>query len=222
MNMKTIQNLIFDFDGTLADTAPLIMATMQTTINELQLPPRTDTECRATIGLRLEDVPAELWPGDTVAENTFVAAYRRIFNRLKRPLSVECFPGVLPTLGHLHRSGFRMAIASSRSHASLDEYVDMLGIAHYFTMIVGGNDVAEGKPSPEAVLKILDRCSWSADETLTIGDAPVDILMGRSAGTATCAVTYGNGKESDLRSAAPTYITDNFPDIINFCSMSQS
>ena len=113
--MKTIQNLIFDFDGTLADTAPLIMATMQTTIHELQLPPRTDTECRATIGLRLEDVPAELWPGDTVAENTFVAAYRRIFNRLKRPLSVECFPGVLPTLGHLHRSGFRMAIASSRS-----------------------------------------------------------------------------------------------------------
>ena len=198
------------------------MATMQTTIHELQLPPRTDTECRATIGLRLEDVPAELWPGNTVAENTFVAEYRRIFNRLKRPLSVECFPGVLPTLGHLHRSGFRMAIASSRSHASLDEYVDMLGIAHYFTMIVGGNDVAEGKPSPEAVLKILDRCSWSADETLTIGDAPVDILMGRAAGTATCAVTYGNGKESDLRSAAPTYITDNFPDIINFCSMSQS
>ncbi len=72
MNMKTIQNLIFDFDGTLADTAPLIMATMQTTIHELQLPPRTDTECRATIGLRLEDVPAELWPGDTVAENTLI------------------------------------------------------------------------------------------------------------------------------------------------------
>lgn len=42
MNMKTIQDLIFDFDGTLADTAPLIMATMQTTIHELQLPPRTE------------------------------------------------------------------------------------------------------------------------------------------------------------------------------------
>ncbi len=216
MNMKTIRNLIFDFDGTLADTAPLIMTAMQTTIHELQLPPRTDTECRATIGVRLEDVPAELWPGDTIAENTFVAAYRRIFNRLKSTLSVECFPGVLSTLGQLHRRGYRMAIASSRNRASLDEYVDMLGIAHYFTMVVGGNDVSEGKPSPEAVLHILDRCRWNADETLTIGDAPVDILMGRSAGTATVAVTYGNGKESDLRSAAPTYIIANFADIINF------
>lgn len=44
--MKTIRNLIFDFDGTLADTAPLIITTMQTTIHELQLPPRTDIECR--------------------------------------------------------------------------------------------------------------------------------------------------------------------------------
>ena len=61
--MYKVRNIIFDFDGTLADTAPLIIATMQAAIRELDLPLRTNEECRALIGLRLEDIPAALWPG---------------------------------------------------------------------------------------------------------------------------------------------------------------
>ena len=205
-----IRNLIFDFDGTLVDTAPLIISTMHATIAELHLPPHTDDECRATIGIRLEDMPQVLWPGIGVDPIIFATSYRRIFNELKRPLSVVCFPGVLKTLDAMHTAGYRFAIASSRSRESLEEYVAEFDIAHYFSMLVGGNDVTHGKPAAEPVNKILETCGWKASETMTIGDAPVDILMGRAAGTLTCAVTYGNSTREDLAAVHPTHLIDQF------------
>ena len=211
--MNKIKNIIFDFDGTLADTAPLIVATMQATIEELGLPKRSDAECRATIGVRLEDVPAILWP-ELPGADGFAPTYRRIFDRLKRPMDVTCFPGVLQALDTLHSEGYGMAIASSRSRASLEEYVAQFGLEDYFAMLVGGNDVTHGKPSPEPVEKILDSYGWQAGETLTVGDAAVDIMMGRGAETLTCAVTYGNGSRGELAEANPTAVIDAFPDLL--------
>ena len=212
--MGKYKNIIFDFDGTLVNTTPLIVATMQATVRQLGLPPRSDAECTSTIGLRLEEIPAVLWPGNEMATTDFPKTYRRIFDELKRPLDVQCFPGVLETLKILHDTGHNMAIASSRSHKSLDEYVNLVGIADYFSMLIGGNDVRTGKPSPEPVLTILGHCRWEAAETITVGDAPVDIQMGNSAGTATCAVTYGNGKSEELQSAHPTYMISSFETLI--------
>ena len=74
----------------------------------------------------------------------------------------------------------------------------------------GGN----GKPAPDPVLKILHTCGWKASNTITVGDAPVDILMGRAAGTLTCAVTYGNGTRNELEAAAPNFIIDSFDEIL--------
>lgn len=208
-----IKNIIFDFDGTLVDTAPLIVKTMQAAIREMNLPERTGVKCRATIGLRLEEIPAVLWPEFTGIGVEYARTYRRIFDKLKRPLNVNCFPGVIETLGVLHGSGYKMAIASSRSRQSLEEYVEFFGPDKYFCMLVGGNDVAHGKPDPEPVLSILDAKGWKANETLVVGDATVDIQMGKSAGTHTCAVTYGNGTAIELKSAHPDYIISEFTDL---------
>ncbi len=212
-----IRNIVFDFDGTLVDTAPLIVATMRAAIAELGLPARTEAECRATIGLRLEEIPAALWPDRDDISAPYAATYRRIFEELKRPLSVSCFPGVAETVRKLRASGFGMAIASSRSHKSLDEYIGLFGLTSCFEMVVGGDDVANGKPAPDPVLAITDNLGWNVGETLVVGDAVYDIEMGRNAGTRTCAVTYGNGSLAELRSVAPDAIIDTFsalPDIV--------
>lgn len=218
--MTQIRNIIFDFDGTLADTASLIVKTMQQTIGEMNLPERTEAECRAAIGLRLEEIPAALWPGIQDIGAEYARTYRRIFDVLKRPLDVKCFPGVIETLGALHGSGYRMAIASSRSRQSLEEYVELFGLGKCFVMLVGGNDVTHGKPDPEPVLTILDAKGWNADETLVVGDAAVDIQMGKAAGAHTCAVTYGNGTEEELKTSCPDFSASDFHDIhyiVNGC-----
>lgn len=212
--MKNVENIIFDFDGTLADTAQAIVDTLHGTVQELGIDPRTEEEYRSIIGIRLEDIPPVLWPSSELSGEVFAATYRRVFNILNHTTPVKFFPGVLDTLGRLHRDGYRMAIASSRSRKSLEECVGTLGIADYFAMLVGGGDVAHGKPAPDPVLAILDRCRWDADRTLTVGDAPVDIEMGRAAATATCAVTYGNGTITELAAARPNYIIDSFDQLL--------
>ena len=211
--MYKVRNIIFDFDGTLADTAPLIIATMQAAIRELDLPLRTNEECRASIGLRLEYIPAALWPGLPDLSARYAAAYRRIFDEMKHQLHVTLFPGVSETLRCLKADGINMAIASSRSHGSLVEYVGGFDMSGYFGMLIGGNDVEKGKPAPDPVIKILNTLGWNAADTLVVGDAAVDILMGRSAGTVTCGVTYGNGTRRALAEAGADFIIDRFVDI---------
>lgn len=208
--MTKIKNLIFDFDGTLVDSAPLIIRTMQATIKELKLPEKSEEECRATIGLRLEDIPAALWPEMQNLSEKYATTYRRIFDQLKRPLNVVCFPDVVESLHSFHADGYHMAIASSRSHKSLEEYVNLFGLSECFSMLIGGNDVEHGKPAPDPVIAILDAQKWDPEETLTIGDAPVDILMGKAAETLTCGVTYGNSSYEDLDAVHPDFLITSF------------
>lgn len=208
--MTKIKNIIFDFDGTLVDTAPVIIRTMQAAIRKLGLPEKTEEECRATIGLRLEEIPAVLWPENHDLSEKYAATYRRIFDEMKGSVKAVCFPDVAEGLRTLRDRGFRMAIASSRSHRSLEEYVGHFGLADCFAMLIGGNDVEHGKPSPEPVTAILDAQGWNAAETLTVGDAPVDIMMGRGAGTPTCGVTYGNSSYEELDAVHPDFILTSF------------
>lgn len=208
--MSKIKNLIFDFDGTLVDTAPLIIKTMQAAMKELQLPEKSEEDCRATIGLRLEEIPGVLWPEIPNLAERYTSTYRKIFDELKRPLNVVCFPDVVDSLRCLHASGYCMAIASSRSHKSLEDYVNLFDLSDCFSMLIGGNDVVHGKPAPDPVLLILKAQKWNPKETLAIGDAPVDILMGKAAGTLTCGVTYGNSSYEKLDAVHPDFVITSF------------
>lgn len=208
------RNIIFDFDGTLADTASLIIATMHETISALGLPEKSDAECRSMIGYRLEDNPAILWPEIPDLSELYAATYRKIFKTVKESYDVKLYPHVRETLNTLKREGVNMAIASSRSRISLQEYCEKLGIADYFPTLVGGGEVAHGKPSPEPVNLILATQGWNKHETLVVGDMDVDILMGRAAGTDTCAVTYGNGTPAALKAAGANYIISDFAKLL--------
>lgn len=209
------KNIIFDFDGTLVDTASLIIETMQRTIEALDLPKKSNDECRSMIGYRLEETPSILWPGIPDLKDRYVKTYREIFNSIKGSFLVNAFPHVFETLRDLNAGGTRMAIASSRSRSSLQEYCSEFNIGEYFQMLVGGGDVKNGKPAPEPVTLVLATQGWDKDETLVVGDMNVDILMGKGAGTATCGVTYGNGSIADLKEAGADYIISDFSELLS-------
>lgn len=212
--MHGIKNLIFDFDGTLADTSPLILATISATIAAMNLPARSRSECLATIGLRLEETPSALWPEIHNLGPEYAATYQRLFDSLKKSVPVECYPGVIPTLRALRADGYRMAIASSRNRSSLTGYTQEFCIADVFDALVGGDDVTYGKPAPDPVYAICGPLGWQPAETLVIGDAVFDIEMGRNAGCKTCAVTYGNQSAEQLLSSRPDTIINTFPTLL--------
>lgn len=213
--MRIYDNYIFDFDGTLMDTSGVIMDTIRATIRQMGLPERTEAQCRAIIGIRTDDAGRWLYPELNISNIEFARMFRENYDRIKKDAHEELFPGVKDTLAYLLDHGHGIAIASSRRLASLYDYLDVLGIRPCFSTIIGADSVSRGKPDPEPVLKVLETLGWKPTETLVVGDADVDILMGNAAGCPTCAVTYGNGSTESLRRANPTYVIDKFTDIIH-------
>ena len=207
--------IIFDFDGTLGDTRRNIVTTMQMTIEELHLPNRSEEECAATIGLPLAGCFRTLFPD--IQEELIprcAETYRRFFNENLKNIHPEAFPGIVETLAILHQKGLTVTIASSRSHNSLMELTRNMGIADYISYILGADDVKEAKPNPEPVLKTLADMHFNANETLVVGDMPVDILMGTNAGARTCGVTWGNGTKDELEDVGANFIIDKIEDIL--------
>lgn len=211
----TIKNIIFDFDGTLADTSPVILATMKATMRELGVPIPDDSACLSTIGLRLCDVPERLFPERDISGSVYAEVYQQLFRKYNTPGSVRLFDGVEHTLNVLKSRGFHQAIASSRSRQSINEYLATFGIAKLFEKVIGANDVVNGKPAPDPVYAITEPLNWKTEETIVVGDASVDIIMGRRAGTQTCGVTYGNGTIRELTGAGAGFIMNKITDLPN-------
>lgn len=206
-------NYIFDFDGTLMDTSGIILSTIKATINDMGLPDKTDEECRSIIGIRTDEAGRYLYPDLDISNKEFAKVFRANYDRLQKDAHEKAFPGVIDTLAKLRDNGHRLAVASSRRLASLTDYLNKLGIEDWFDMVVGADSVIKGKPDPEPVLKVLNTLGWNADDTLVVGDADVDIMMGNAAGCRTCAVTYGNGSIASLKAAQPDYVIDDFKEL---------
>lgn len=218
----TYKNIIFDFDGTLADTAELTVETMHRTNRSMDLPDKSDEECKSMIGYRLEEIPSILWPDMPDMSEQYAAAFREIYKSVKDSFKVQTYPFVLDTLATLRQKGVRMAIASSRSKISLLELCSELHLVEYLQMIVGAGDVKNGKPAPDPVNLVLATQGWDKDETLVVGDMAVDIHMGKAAGTTTCGMTYGNGSTSELKEAGSDFIISDFSELYNTLGMNMS
>ena len=210
--MTKAKIIILDFDGTLGDTASVIIQTMQATIKELGLPERTDGECAAMIGLRLVEIPPVLFPECEIDADLYASTYRRLFHIFNTDDAVLLYPNVLETLTELKRRGHILTIASSRSHASLANYIRKLNLSSLVSYVLGADDVVKGKPDPEPVIKTLEKLGADADRAVVVGDTIFDIRMGRNAGTRTCGVTYGNGSKESLAEA--DWIIDDFSELL--------
>lgn len=205
--------IILDFDGTLADTQPIIIASLQRTLLELGLPPRTDAECASIIGLPLAECFSTLCGVDNTTAERCAEVYRRVFDELNTDGAVMLFPYVLETLKALHGKGVQLAICSSRGRPTLEGFVRDFHLEAYVEMVVSANDVSHHKPHPEPVQIILNKLGIPAEDTLVVGDASFDILMGRAAGCRTCGVTYGNQSADQLRAAGADLLIDRFDEL---------
>lgn len=213
-----IKLLIFDFDGTLADTHELIIQTNQEAMRRMGFPVLEDRVISRTIGLPLEEGILTMFP-QLVREDlpAWVKTYRAIFDELKTRIIPGLFPHVKETLEALHARGYVLTVASSRLSLSLNDFLRDMGIAPFFSYVLGADNVSAAKPDPEPVLKTLRDLHFRADEALVVGDMPVDILMGKRAGAFTCGVTYGNSDREALKKAGANHVLDDFgrlPEII--------
>lgn len=205
--------VFFDFDGTLADTAPGIVLTMQKVFEQLGLAVPTPEQVRQTIGLPLVDAVRQLGGFSPEEAEHGTAVYRQLFP-VYEVGHVAVFPQVCQTLEQLSSQGIRMAICTSRTGVTLDLMVERFGINQYFETKVSCNDNLPPKPAPDMVLALLSRMGLEADEVLVVGDTTFDIEMGNRAGCRTVAVTYGNHSRERLLTANPTFVIDSMAQLL--------
>lgn len=210
--------VIFDFDGTLADTGKVILLTLSETLQHLGYDIPTEEELKSYIGMPLARIfKYACNTQDNKLITEAVRIYRSSFGENCR-IGIDLYPGVRETLDRLSKDGKLLAIASSREKSSLLSLVDQLDIRSCFSVIAGEQDVTRHKPEPDVANYVLEQCGLQAGDAMFVGDTTFDIHTGRAAGIKTCGVSYGNHTRGQLLEAGADYVIDKFPELIRLVS----
>ena len=203
---RKIDLIMFDFDGTIADSLPAAIRSVQQMLDELAYPAKTAEEIGRHIGFGERALVA----GSIGSENEkLVAQAQEVYykHNLENIKSVKLYPHVKEFL-ELFKNKLKVVVSNKR-----DEFIELIlagqRIDNYFARIIGGDSSACLKPDPCAINNVLKEYQVPAERALYIGDMTVDVETGRNAGVMTCAVTYGFHGKTALEKAGPDLMVDD-------------
>jgi phosphoglycolate phosphatase len=215
LSQRTDQIVVFDLDGTLADTQDSILACARAVYAEHGLRvPRSDRLTQA-IGISLPNLLARgcTTPLSPHLLDSLTARYRELYPAaFKR--HARLFPGAAELIASLNRFGVRLAVATSKSRVGATALLLRYWPHRTFQCVVTDDDVAAKKPAPDMVELVLERLGGTAENTLMVGDTGFDMEMGRAAGVQTCGVTWGNHPRSVLEDAGADHIAAQTEEIL--------
>jgi phosphoglycolate phosphatase len=181
--------IVFDWDGTLADSAGLIVRALQRACADLELPVPSDADARYVIGLGLHDALAHVAPSLPVADYPKLSARYRT-HYMDRDAAIPLFGGVDEMLEALAGRGHQLGVATGKSRRGLDEALAQAGIAGRF-VCTRCADEGFPKPHPDMLLALLERTGVAPSAALMIGDTVHDLQLAANAGVDAVGVTYG-------------------------------
>ena len=204
--------IVFDWDGTLMDSAAHIIACLQMALTDLELPQKSDDEIKNIIGLGLREALGVLCPQANDHELTALTErYRQhFFDQQHSPC--ELFPGARELIEELHGQDYFLAVATGKGRNGLDKVLNETGMGAFFP-ITRCADESHSKPHPQMLLDIIDWYGVEAHETIMIGDTEYDLEMANNAAAHSVAVTYGVHKKQRLLDCKPLTCLDNIDDL---------
>ena len=203
--------IVFDWDGTLLDSASGITESIQLAAADMSLPVPDRETASHVIGLGLHDSLRHAVP--TLPESgygEFIEHYRRHF--LAREDAMTLFPGVPDLLRDLQARGHRLAVATGQSRTGLDRALASTGLGPLFAATRCG-DETRPKPDPAMLLELLRELESDAGSALMIGDTSHDLLMASNAGVDAVAVASGAHSAESLRALSPRACLPNVAEL---------
>ena len=229
MNRSEINLLLFDFDGTLVNTTPLILRTFRATWEQVFGFVLDDACYIRTFGMLLPTAMKELIeqclaeqriarPDDPPAflnakAEEALLAYRA-FNLQWHDEMIRPFDGVDDTLRELRARRFKLGVVSSKMRAGLERGLNIYHMAELFDVIVAGDDCENHKPHPEPLLRAIEKAPASRSEAIYIGDSTHDIVAGRAARVMTAAATWGPFPRAELEELRPDLLFNHPKDLL--------
>lgn len=208
-----VRAVLFDFDGTLADSFSAITSSTNHVREKYGLPPLTEAQVRESVGWGLAHLMATLIPHVSTEET--VATYREHHPQVMLSGTRLC-PGVAETLPELQRRGYRLAVCSNKAVSFTRDLVEHLGLTPLFSAVLGPDDVAgRAKPDPAMLLEGLTRLSVSAHEAIYVGDMVIDVRTAHAAGVPVWLVPGGASGWDEALAAHPTRILSGFSEMLD-------
>ena len=195
---------LFDLDGTVADTLPLIYEAFDAAFAPIVGRRHTDREIRDMFGPPDHEIIRQRVPEPQAADafNRYLDVYQRRHTEL-----VSLFEGMDEVIRSADGAGVRLGIITGKSRQTAIITLRELGVLDLFPILYGGDDVERPKPDPQALVAALADLERRPDEpAVMIGDSAMDIAAGKAAGLETIAVRWGSPDVEEVDALSPDYV----------------
>lgn len=214
MKPLRVKGVIFDVDGTIADSVGMFYEVALEVLQLAGVPPASKERVYELMRVGDDNPLEKLFPPDYPDSATTLK--RIVDERMSEWMrryhhETEAVPGSIELLHELATKGLRLGIATSSGRAL--PFLDQWGVRHLFHAIVGREDVESRKPHPEPVLKCLSHLELDPHEAVYIGDSPIDIRAGKAAGLYTIGVLTGTSPHEVLSLESPDHILDSVAEL---------
>jgi phosphoglycolate phosphatase len=212
--------IIFDWDGTLCDSAAHIVAAVQSAARDMGLAVPSDEAAANIIGLGLAEAMARLFPEIPARRRaTLIQAYSThyVANEVDTP---DLFPGALDTLQSLRDRGLELAVATGKSRRGLDRILAKLDLVGFFHATRCA-DETQSKPHPQMIHEIIRERAVDPGDVVMVGDTEYDLEMASNAGVASVGVSFGVHSVERLAAHGPVAIIDTLPQLLDLPALSR-
>jgi phosphoglycolate phosphatase len=212
--------IVYDLDGTLADTAEDLMAALNAVLGMEGLAPLPIENARSMIGAgarvliqrgfaasgrALDPQKLEVLFGDFLAHyNAHIADFTRLY------------PGVESALAAFARMGWRQAVCTNKVESSAKLLMKRLGVAQRFSFICGQDTFGVAKPDPKPLLMTIAACGGASKRAIMVGDSAADIKTARAAGLPVIAVDFGY-TDAPVAELGPDRVISHFNELAEAC-----
>ncbi len=233
LNLENFSGIIFDLDGVIYDITEAINKAVEDAIEKYNLNVNKD-EIMQEIAHLIEEI--QNYPVPQIILNSYnllkeVNALKGLkyfkkmriaiflfnqFNKYREEAKI--FEGIDETISKLSKK-VKLAILTNNKSTYAEEVLEKFNLTDYFEIIIGFNEVTEVKPSPEGILKILDRWNLKPSETIFIGDMTTDIIAGKAANVKMICVASGLAQKETLMEQEPDILLDTVQDLNNLFNL---
>ena len=199
MSLQRWPVVLFDLDGTLADTIGLIVASYNHAFREVMGTERDEREIRSWIGRPLLESFAAVAPGHAAELDRVYRAW----NIAQTPTLLREYPGVREVLLTLGEAGVPTGVVTSKRRETALLALRGVGLDGLVPLLATLEDTEEHKPLPAPLLHAAATLGVPPSDCVYVGDAVVDVVAARNAGMGAVAVTWGAGERAALEAAGP-------------------
>ena len=203
--------ILFDFDGTLADTEPLIIESMKYTINHFRPDVQISREDEISfLGPTLDQILLRYLDESEIEEA--IKIYREN-NREVHAKLIKPMPNAIELIQDLKAEGYTIGIFSSKKKDMVEYGVQLIGLENQFEVIIGYDDVKKHKPSPEGIFNACKALGVDHDNCVYVGDTSTDILSANNAGVYSIAYLTHYERRDAIEKAKPNATVEDLLEI---------